>query len=99
MKVSKFNVLCHELIGLKAKILSHPDPSLKGVEGVIMWESPRTIQMDLGSRRITILKPGSILLLQMPEGEWVKVKGDELLGGPFERAKRMIKGEKCSAGF
>ncbi len=99
MKISKSNILCHELIGLKARILSHPDPGLKGVEGVIVWESPRTLQLGLGSRKITILKPGSILLIQMPEGEWVKVKGDELLGGPFDRAKRMVRGEGCSAGF
>lgn len=97
MRLSKDNILCHEIIGLRVKVLNHLDPSLEGREGIVVWESSRALKVDTGGRVITILKPGSILSLEIPGGEWVRVRGDDLLGDPFERAKRMLRGERCNA--
>jgi RNase P/RNase MRP subunit p29 len=98
VKLSRDNILCHELLGLRVRVLSHLDPSLEGVEGVVVWETTRSINVDTGGKTITVLKPSSILLVEIPGSEWVMVRGDDILGSPFERAKRMARGERCSAG-
>ncbi len=97
MKLNKDNILCHELLGLKVRVLNHLDPSLEGVEGVVVWETTRSIKVDREGRVITILKPGSLFLVEIPGFGWVRVRGDDLLSEPFERAKRMVRGERCDA--
>ncbi|MEM0340916.1 MAG: ribonuclease P protein subunit [Acidilobaceae archaeon] len=99
MKIAPENILCHELIGLQAKVLRHPDPSLEGLEGSIYWETRRTIVLSLGAKRITVLKPGLFLEIKLPSGEKVMVKGDDILESPYDRAKRIVRGERCSASI
>jgi len=36
LRRSPSNIIYHELIGLKVKILKHYDPSLEGVEGTVI---------------------------------------------------------------
>ncbi|MEM1894725.1 MAG: ribonuclease P protein subunit [Acidilobaceae archaeon] len=99
MEIKPDNILCHELIGLKVKISSYPDLNLLGLEGVILWETARTLEIEsTRGRRVKVLKPGLILLVELPTGKWVKVRGDDMLGNPFDRAKRALRGE-CSASF
>jgi len=87
------NIIFHELIGLPVKVLSHYDPSLVGLEGVIVWETARTIHVRVrGGRTLVILKSGALFALQLPGGEEVVVRGDHLLGRPSDRAKRMVRG-------
>jgi ribonuclease P protein subunit POP4 len=97
VRLSKDNILCHELLGLRVRVLNHLDPSLDGVEGVIVWETTRSLKVDRGGRVITVLKPGSLLLVEIPGFGWVRVRGDDILGSPPERAKRMVRGERCNA--
>jgi len=89
------NILFHELIGLPVRVLSHYDPSLVGVEGVIVWETARSLRVRTREgRELVILKSGALLALQLPGGEWVRVRGDHLLGRPSDRAKRMVRGRR-----
>jgi ribonuclease P protein subunit POP4 len=97
VELSKDNILCHELIGLRVKVLNHLDPSLEGVEGAVVWETTRSIRVDRGGKVVSVLKPSSILLVEIPGSGWVKVRGDDILGSPSERAKRMARGERCDA--
>jgi len=95
---SRDNILCHELLGLRVRILAHLDPSLEGREGVVVWETARTLEVDVGGKVITVLKPGSRLSFEIDGVGWVEVRGDSIIGRPAERAKRMLRGEACSAG-
>ncbi|MEM1873598.1 MAG: ribonuclease P protein subunit [Acidilobaceae archaeon] len=97
MRISLNNILCHELIGLEARVIRYPDSTLEGLQGRVYWETERSITLDTGARRITLLKPGLLLEIKLPSGEKALVKGDDILESPFERAKRIARGERCSA--
>jgi len=83
------NIIYHELIGLKARILSSPDPGLIGFEGTIVGETSNTLILEAGSRQKKILKRATTFLITLPDGSKVKVQGDRILGRPEERVKRM----------
>ena len=89
MRRSPSNIIYHELIGLKVKILKHYDPSLEGVEGTVIWETSRTliIRRSDKDKDITVLKPGALFLFRLGKRE-VRVKGENILGDPVERVKR-----------
>lgn len=88
------NILCHELIGLEAIIESYPDPQLEGLRGTIAFETARSLEFRVGGRKVKALKPGLLLAVSL-DGEWVRVRGDDL-GDPLERAKRALRGD-CGA--
>lgn len=96
---SPSNILCHELIGLEASVVRYPDSTIEGLKGVIYWETRRTIKLQSRGKLITLLKPALLLEIKLPNGETVMVKGDDLMGTPFERAKRIVRGERCSASI
>ncbi|MCE4601737.1 MAG: ribonuclease P protein subunit [Desulfurococcales archaeon] len=92
MRITRRNLANHPLIGLKAKILSYPDPTIRGVEGVIVGDNRRTLVIDTGRREVLILKVHVVLLIEIPGGKWVRVKGELLTGTPPDRAKRILRG-------
>ncbi len=92
MKRTPKNLVFHELIGLPVKVLSALDPGVIGVEGVVVWETRRTLHVRSGDRVLVILKSGSVFLFRLPDGSPVKVRGDHILGSPAERARRMVWG-------
>lgn len=79
----------HVLIGLGVKVLRHPDPSLEGLRGVIVWESTRAfvVLSDDGRTRI-VLKDGGLFKLVLPSGREVEVEGKKLIARPYTRAKK-----------
>ena len=92
MRITRRNLASHPLIGLKARVLSYPDPQVRGVEGVIVGDNRRTLVIDTGRREVLILKAHSVLLVEIPGEGWVRVKGELLTGTPPDRAKRMLRG-------
>ncbi|MCS7107568.1 MAG: ribonuclease P protein subunit [Acidilobaceae archaeon] len=94
MELRASNILCHEILGLRARVEDYPDPSFVGAEGRVTWETERSVEIELPGGRVKLLKVGLTLAL-LVRGEWIKVKG-ESLGNPVERAKKIMWGE-CSA--
>ena len=92
MRRTPRNILFHELIGLPVRILRHTDPSLEGREGVVVWETRRTLRLRSGRGVFTVLKEGALLEINLGGGRRVRVRGDHLLGTPAERAKRIVRG-------
>ena len=88
MRITKENIIYHELLGLNARVLRHPDPGIEGCEGIIVWETARTLHISSGGRRRVVLKAGGLFELELPDGEKITVEGDLLVGRPYERAKR-----------
>ncbi len=82
----------HELLGLKARIISSMDPGLLGLEGVVALETTRTLILETGSKRVTVLKQDVVLEFELPGGGRVRVPGRILIGSPADRAKRVLRG-------
>ena len=92
MKHRRWNIFFHELVGLQVKLLSYPDPSLKGAEGIIVEETEKTITILVGGRKVKLLKQNSLLLVTLPNGDRVVLKGEDIIGDPAERVKRLERG-------
>jgi ribonuclease P protein subunit POP4 len=45
-EVTEKNIIQHEFIGLQAEIIDSPDPSLRGVSGVIIDETMNTFKLE-----------------------------------------------------
>ncbi|MCX8196455.1 MAG: ribonuclease P protein subunit [Acidilobaceae archaeon] len=94
MELRAENLLCHEILGLRARVVDYPDHTAIGWEGAVTWETARTVELEVSGKRVKLLKGGLVLEL-LVKGEWVKVRGEDL-GDPLERAKRIAWGD-CSA--
>lgn len=91
MKRKSSNLLYHELIGLKAKVLEYPDPFVKGFEGEVVDETLKTLVLDNGSRRIRVFKENGVFMFTLPDGGNVIIKGFKLLGRPWDRVKMVLR--------
>ncbi|NPA97337.1 MAG: ribonuclease P protein subunit [Crenarchaeota archaeon] len=89
MRHSPKNLKYHELIGLKVRIVSHSDPTLVGLEGIIVDETRSTLLIDCGGRRKRVLKLYGIFEFTLPNGKRVSLDGSEILGRPEDRLKRV----------
>ncbi len=91
MKRNLRNLRCHELLGLKVKVLSSTDPGVVGLEGVIVDETMKTFRirsMDSGRIRM-VFKLGSVFSIYIPElNRYVDIDGDLLVGRPEDRVRR-----------
>ena len=93
MKHRPWNLVFHELIGLRIKVLTYPDPSVSGVEGVIKEETAKTLVVETEKgRRVRLFKQNLLAVVQLPSGERVVLKGEDVLGAPAERVKRLERG-------
>jgi len=90
LKRTPRNLRYHELIGLRVRVLRHLDPGLSGLEGRVVWETERALVVEAPERgRLLILKSGALLAFHIPGWGSVVVPGDELLGTPVDRVKRL----------
>jgi ribonuclease P protein subunit POP4 len=89
---TKDNIVYHEIIGLKVKILSHLDISLVSREGTVIDESMNTLRIFEAKNRkvIRVLKKGGVFLFTIPEtGEEVVMDGMQISGRPEDRLKKI----------
>lgn len=89
MKRDASNILQHEIIGLRARVVESRNAYQVGIEGTILDETAKTVVLltDKGGRK-RILKSDVKLLLRLPDGTLVLVDGKELVGRPEERLKK-----------
>jgi ribonuclease P protein subunit POP4 len=92
LRRTAWNIVFHTLVGLRVRILLSTDPGLRAVEGVVVEETRNSLLVRTGEGRILrVLKRNSIFLFQLPSGEWVWVRGEEITGSPAERIKRLAR--------
>lgn len=89
MKITKRNILNHELIGLHVKILKHLNNSLSNAEGKVIWETRNFLVLKSKNKVVKVQKQGSILIFKLPNGNYVKVVGDKLINRPEDRLKQV----------
>lgn len=80
-------LLRHELIGLKCRVVDARNHDLVGVAGKIIDETRNTLLLKKGDREKRIPKDGAVFLIALPDGE-VKIKGSLLVGRPEDRVRK-----------
>jgi len=91
LKRRSSNLVYHELIGLKARVVEYSDPSVKGFEGVVVDETLKTLVLENSSRRIRVFKENGVFEFTLPDGGSVVIKGFKILGRPWERVKMVLR--------
>jgi ribonuclease P protein subunit POP4 len=92
LRRTAWNIVFHSLIGLRARIVLSSDKNLKNVEGIVVEETKNSLVIRASDGRLLrVLKRNSIFLFQLPNGEWVWVRGEEITGSPAERIKRLTR--------
>jgi ribonuclease P protein subunit POP4 len=90
MVLTPLNLVRHELIGLRAKVIKSKNPSDQGMEGKIIDESFKTISLEVNGKEKKIYKENVILIIEQPDGKKVQVDGKLLLARPWERIKKKV---------
>ncbi|MEM5828146.1 MAG: ribonuclease P protein component 1 [Candidatus Aenigmatarchaeota archaeon] len=89
MPRNEYNILRHELIGLKVRIYNAKNKSLKKIKGIVIDETYNTLIIEKENKRRKIVpKKGTIFIFTLDNGKKVKVLGDLLIGRPEDRLKK-----------
>ncbi len=91
MRRTPWNIFFHVLVGLEVCILSHPDPGLVGLCGIVVEETARTLVVEAGGRRVRVTKRDAMFEFRVGR-ESVIVEGELIVGRWSERLKRLEKG-------
>ncbi|RZN60215.1 ribonuclease P protein subunit [Methanonatronarchaeum sp. AMET6-2] len=83
MKTTPKNLKKHELIGLKAAVQNSSNPHQEGIEGEVLDETRKTLNI---SGKI-IPKKDCSFVFTLPEGIKVKINGNKIYGSPENRIK------------
>ena len=80
------NIVWHELIGLKAKIIRASHPELVGLEGYVLDETRNTLV--LAGERVWVIPKDVVCIEFEVEGKRIQINGKELVGRPEMRLKK-----------
>lgn len=91
MPINETNIVRHELCGLKVLVKDSTNPSQRGLEGRVIYETYNTLKIEIkdGKER-TIPKDISIFIFTLPNGKKVQVDGKILIGRPEDRVKKKL---------
>lgn len=92
--ITKKNLLNHELIGLKVKIVQSKNETLVGKKGSVVDETKHTFLLRESNKKekkeSKVIKKDSTFSFDVG-GKNIEVKGENLVGNPWERLKKKIK--------
>ena len=89
MTVNCQNVLCHEIVGLHAKILESSDSTLQGSDGTIVFETKNTIWIRKDSVVRQISKRAAKRVQVRTPSFVCFISGSALKGRPEDRIARL----------
>ncbi len=87
MRHTPNNLPYHNLVGLEVEVLEHPNTKVRGVKGLVVDETKNTLLIDVGGKRVRVMKDG-ILLFKLPDGTKVRIYGERIKGRPWDRLKK-----------
>lgn len=90
-EITPHNVLRHELIGLNAKITRTKDPTLKGIQGIVVDETRNMITLRRKDGTLRVPKNVSTFRFRLRNGTLVEVDGARLVGRPENRLKTRVR--------
>lgn len=87
--ITKDNIMMHELIGLKAKVIASTDKGRIGLHGTIVDETKNTIVIDCAGKEKIIPKREVVLEIELEGDEKSKVVLDcsKIMFRPEDRIK------------
>ncbi|HDN82959.1 MAG TPA: ribonuclease P protein component 1 [Candidatus Altiarchaeales archaeon] len=85
--ITPLNILRHELIGLKARVVKATHQGYKQ-EGIIIGETKNTIKIRTKRGEKVLPKNCIVLELELPDGSIVRVDGKLLISRPEDRIKK-----------
>lgn len=83
------NILRHELIGLKCKVIKADNKSQVGLEGKIIDETMKTLVVKDNNKK-TVMKKGTVFRIRVGKNT-VDVDGSYLVSRPEDRIKKKFK--------
>ena len=86
MEINVKDIIKHELIGLKARVIDSKNKSNIGIVGKIIDETKNTIIIESKGRRKRLFKNSIIIEVNMNK-RIVRIDGKMLIGRPKERVK------------
>jgi len=90
--VNSSNLIYHNLVGRRAKVISSTDPTQVGMEGTVVDETAHTLTISSALGRRVVPKAISTFAFYLP-GE-VVVKGSEIALSPEDRLKKLQRRNK-----
>lgn len=90
-KATPYNILRHELIGLRTKVEESSDKTLIGLSGRISDETEKTLTIKTGDGLKKVAKEHVVLSIHTDGGDELLVNGSLILGRPEERIKKRIR--------
>jgi ribonuclease P protein subunit POP4 len=91
MMITPYNVLRHELVGLKAKVIEAAHPGYIGIAGEVVDETKNTLALEVEGVKKKVPKDGAVFELTLPDKTRVRVDGKLLAERSEERVKKKIK--------
>ncbi|WP_148236175.1 ribonuclease P protein component 1 [Pyrococcus yayanosii] len=86
-RVTRRNIIWHELIGLKARIVKATHPGYLGIEGYVIDETRNTLVIA-GKKIWVVPKDVVEIEFELEDGAKIKIPGRELVGRPEMRLKK-----------
>jgi ribonuclease P protein subunit POP4 len=87
--ITMANVLSHELIGLRAKIVTSTQPGLVGVGGTVVFETKNTLTIRSGNSTKIIPKAAAKKIEVMTQNGACFISGSSLIARPEDRISRL----------
>ncbi|MEM0438192.1 MAG: ribonuclease P protein component 1 [Candidatus Micrarchaeia archaeon] len=84
------NILVHELIGLKVRVVESLSRPHEGIEGVVVGETLNTLLVQSLKGKKRVPKKNTKFEFELPDGRRVVVNGEDILNRPENRLKRGI---------
>lgn len=92
MKITKKNIIYHELIGMPVKIHDSRSKPMIGLEGTVVDETMSTLVIENKEGQAKrLLKSHHDFLFKLKNGKILLVPGKLIVGRPWDRLKNMKK--------
>jgi len=85
------NVMRHEVIGLKVRIVRTVNRQLTGLTGRVVDETRNTLTLSNGLRNVIVPKDTAMFYFYLPTGEVVEVDGKRLVARSEDRVKMQVR--------
>ena len=89
MTVNCQNLLWHEIVGLRAKILESSDSTIHDIDGTIVFETKNTLFIRKGSTVRQVSKRAAKTLQVRTSSCACFIRGSALIGRPEDRIARL----------
>lgn len=90
MPITPQNLVKHEFIGLKVKVVKSTDSTQRKVSGKVVDESYNTLTVGSSGKEKKMIKQNCVFVFTLPSGTKVEVDGKVIVGRPEDRIKKKL---------